>query len=540
VRALATAGSSRRRRAARIGLTAPIDPWLCPRRSHARARSIGWARAAKLLLQARGRRRQAVRRPAPARVSALPPGADESALPPSPRSRMRSWSTPFRQNSGAVEFRPVEARRRLSFTAREPRAPDACAVAAALESSAPTGPLAHMPRSCPPLEASGLAVRGGSVAASSGLQVSTSRSGRNKTPGRKAPMASTSPGARRSRSSGSACEIHPGSSSPGGDPRHALRDRARRVHPHLLGMRARAAAGLWLPPPPPMRRSFFLGGMGLGHVELRHGPGRGRERYYGPWVLTTARRRRRNMHTLLHWGTDGRRKSTFARSAQGHALSCFAMTEPAGRGLRPDAIQDRAVRPATNGRQGHNWVTPMRGGRRSPSCSPHGGQPREAQAANNGIPSSTSPTQAGRGCARSRPLRWPAANSEIASEPPGARGNVSADAATDIGSASIGWGPARWPHCMRWIAPSRRPSRHDGRPLHEALRHGSRLSEKQGNQVADAPTPRGSSTGEANGAARRLRIDRKLDFSSRFDGQAIRRQPLGGIIDRAYRSTAPA
>ncbi len=69
----------------------------------------------------------------------------------------------------------------------------------------------------------------------------------------------------------------------------------------LIEMRKAAyEEGIWLPHMP-----AEWGGMGLGHVELAMVQAEAAKSYYGPWVFNCQAPDEGNMHTLLHWGTDG-------------------------------------------------------------------------------------------------------------------------------------------------------------------------------------------------------------------------------------------
>ena len=79
----------------------------------------------------------------------------------------------------------------------------------------------------------------------------------------------------------------------------------------LLGMRKAAfEAGLWCPHMPEE-----WGGMGLSHVEMAMVQAEAAKTYYGPWVLNCQAPDEGNMHTLLHWATPSRPRSTSARCA---------------------------------------------------------------------------------------------------------------------------------------------------------------------------------------------------------------------------------
>ncbi len=84
--------------------------------------------------------------------------------------------------------------------------------------------------------------------------------------------------------------------------------------------------------------------MGLGHVELAMVQAEAAKSYYGPWVLNCQAPDEGNMHTLLHWATDAQKEKYLRPLCEGHAMSCFAMTEPEVAGSDPTLIQTRAVR----------------------------------------------------------------------------------------------------------------------------------------------------------------------------------------------------
>ena len=55
--------------------------------------------------------------------------------------------------------------------------------------------------------------------------------------------------------------------------------------------------------------------MGLGHVELAMVQAESAKTRMGPLVLNCMAPDEGNMHTLLHWATESRRRSTSARCA---------------------------------------------------------------------------------------------------------------------------------------------------------------------------------------------------------------------------------
>src|SRR4029453_5340445 len=108
----------------------------------------------------------------------------------------------------------------------------------------------------------------------------------------------------------------------------------------LLEMRQAAKdQGLWLPHMPEE-----YGGIGLGHVELAMVQSEAAKTRLGPWILNCQAPDEGNMHTLLHWANDDQKERYLKPLLKGHAMSCFAMTEPEVAGSDPTLIRTHAVK----------------------------------------------------------------------------------------------------------------------------------------------------------------------------------------------------
>ena len=57
--------------------------------------------------------------------------------------------------------------------------------------------------------------------------------------------------------------------------------------------------------------------MGLGHVELAMVQAEAAKTRLGPWVMNCQAPDEGNMHTLLHWGTDGAEGEVPAAAVRG-------------------------------------------------------------------------------------------------------------------------------------------------------------------------------------------------------------------------------
>lgn len=120
----------------------------------------------------------------------------------------------------------------------------------------------------------------------------------------------------------------------------------------ILDLRERAKeVGVWLPQMPPE-----WGGLGLGPTAMAFVQAEAVRSSVGPYVLNCYAPDEGNMHTLLHFGTEGQKQKYLKALCEGFTRSCFAMTEPDVAGSDPTGIQTRAVE-AEGGwvLNGHKW-----------------------------------------------------------------------------------------------------------------------------------------------------------------------------------------
>ena len=114
----------------------------------------------------------------------------------------------------------------------------------------------------------------------------------------------------------------------------------------IMELRAKAKAqGLWNPHLP-----AEWDGMGLGPVAMAFVSAEAGRTGIGPFAINAQAPDEGNMHTLLHWATPEQAERYLRPLAEGHARSCFAMTEPEVAGSDPTLIQTRAVK------DGDDWV----------------------------------------------------------------------------------------------------------------------------------------------------------------------------------------
>jgi acyl-CoA dehydrogenase len=300
----------------------------------------------------------------------------------------------------------------------------------------------------------------------------------------------------------------------------------------LLGMRGQAReAGLWLPHMP-----TEWGGMGLGHVELAMVQAEAAKSYYGPWVLNCQAPDEGNMHTLLHFGTDAQKDKYLRPLCDGHAMSCFAMTEPEVAGSDPTLIQTRARRDGDSWIiDGHKWfISNASRAAFAILIARTEEKPDPPQAANSAflvdIPSE--------GWTRVREvetMHGGTGHSEIRIE------NLRVPAENMLGGRGQGHrlgqyrlGPARLAHCMRWLAQAETALDMMVDRATKRFAHGSLLADKQGIQwmIADSTMDLYQAKLMVLHAA--YRIDRKLDFTSEVSmAKHFVANALNRIIDRS-------
>ncbi|MGH7789229.1 MAG: acyl-CoA dehydrogenase family protein [Candidatus Binatia bacterium] len=300
----------------------------------------------------------------------------------------------------------------------------------------------------------------------------------------------------------------------------------------LLDMRAQAkAAGLWLPHMP-----AEWGGMGLGHVDLAMVQAEAAKAYYGPWVMNCQAPDEGNMHTLLHWGTDAQKEKYLRPLCDGHAMSCFAMTEPEVAGSDPTLIQTRAVQDGDEWViNGHKWF--ISNARRSAFAiliARTEDDPERPQAANTAFIVDL-PAKGWTRVREIETMHGPGGHSEIVIEDLRiADRNILGGRAQGHRLGQYRLGPARLAHCMRWIAQAETALDMMVDRSLKRFAHGSLLAEKQGIQwmIADSSMELYQAKLMVLHAA--YRIDKQLDFVSEVSmAKHFVANALNRIIDRA-------
>jgi acyl-CoA dehydrogenase len=278
------------------------------------------------------------------------------------------------------------------------------------------------------------------------------------------------------------------------------------------------------------------GGMGLGHVELAMVQAEAAKSYYGQWVINCQAPDEGNMHTLLHWATDEQKEKYLRPLCEGHAMSCFAMTEPEVAGSDPTLIQTRAVRDGDDWViNGHKWfISNARRAAFAILIARTEDKPERPQAANTGFIVDI-PSEGWNRVREVETMHGSSGHSEIRIE------NLRVPAANMLGERGQGHrlgqyrlGPARLAHCMRWIAQAETAlDMMVDRSLNR-FAHGSLLADKQGIQwmIADSTMELYQAKLMVLHAA--YRIDKKLDFVSEVSmAKHFVANALNRIIDRA-------
>jgi acyl-CoA dehydrogenase len=253
-------------------------------------------------------------------------------------------------------------------------------------------------------------------------------------------------------------------------------------------IRMREAAqewGLWLPHMPEK-----YGGMGLGHVAMAAVAAEAARTRFGSFALNAQAPDEGNMHTLLHWATREQKEKYLKPLCNGHARSCFAMTEPEVAGSDPTLIQTRAVDRGDHWLvNGHKWfISGARGAQFAILIARTEEDPEIPQACNSAflvdIPSEgwevvrDVETMSGshNHCEIAiRDLRVP-------------KGNLLGERGAGHKLGQYRLGPARLAHCMRWIGQAEIALDMTVKRALERYAHGSLLAEKQGIQwmIADS------------------------------------------------------
>jgi acyl-CoA dehydrogenase len=300
----------------------------------------------------------------------------------------------------------------------------------------------------------------------------------------------------------------------------------------LVEMRGKAKGeGLWLPHMP-----VEWGGMGLTHVQLAMVQAEAARCRYGPWVLNCQAPDEGNMHTLLHWGTDGQKERYLKPLLEGTAWSCFAMTEPEVAGSDPTLIQTRGY---PDGEEwvlnGHKWfISNAHRANFAILIARTEDDPELPQAGNTAFIVDL-PAEGWTEVRQIETMHGSTGHSEILitdlrvheRQMLGGRGKGHV-----LGQYRLG--PARLAHCMRWIAQAETALDMMVARSLERYSHGSLLAEKQGIQwmIADSAMELYQSKLMVLHAA--YKIDRGDDFRSEVSmAKHFVANALGRIIDRS-------
>ena len=300
----------------------------------------------------------------------------------------------------------------------------------------------------------------------------------------------------------------------------------------VVAMRTEAQIrGLWLPHMPKE-----WGGMGLGHVELAMVQAEAAKSGFGPFAINAQAPDEGNMHTLVHWGTDDQKEKYLRPLCEGHARSCFAMTEPEVAGSDPTLIRTHGYQDGDEWViNGHKWFI---SGARSATfailiCRTED-QPEIKQAANSAFIIDL-PHDGWNDVREIETMHGGTGHSEIVIEDLrvhndqmlGGRGQGHL-----LGQFRLG--PARLAHCMRWIAQAEMAlDMMVDRSLNR-FSHGSLLAEKQGIQWMIAESTIELYQAKLMVLHAAYKIDRKEDFKSEVSmTKHFVANALNRIIDRA-------
>ena len=300
----------------------------------------------------------------------------------------------------------------------------------------------------------------------------------------------------------------------------------------IIECRAKAKeAGLWLPHMP-----VEWGGMGLGHLEMAAVSAEAGKTRMGSFMLNAQAPDEGNMHTLLRWATDDQKERYLKPLCEGHARSCFAMTEPEVAGSDPTLIRTRAY---PDGDEwvinGHKWfISGARGAKFAILIVRTEDDPDIPQAANTAFLIDL-PSEGWNNVRDIETMSGGHNHCEIVIEDLrvhrdqmlGGRGQGHL-----LGQARLG--PARLAHCMRWVGQAEVAlDMMVDRSLNRYA-HGSLLAEKQGIQwmIADSALELYQAKLMVLHAA--YKIDNKMDFTSEVSmAKHFVANMLNRVIDRA-------
>lgn len=256
-------------------------------------------------------------------------------------------------------------------------------------------------------------------------------------------------------------------------------DRGQLVAGVIKMRKAAQEAGLWLPHMPEE-----FGGMGLGHVAMAAVSAEAAKARFGPFALNAQAPDEGNMHTLLHWATPEQKEAYLRPLCDGHARSCFAMTEPEVAGSDPKLIQTHAV---LDGDEwvvnGHKWfISGAQGAKFAILIARTEDDPEVPQAGNSAFLVDL-PAEGWKVVRDVETMSGGHNHCEILIE------NLRVPADRMLGKRGQGHllgqarlGPARLAHCMRWIGQAEIALDMMVDRSLKRFAHGSLLAEKQGIQ----------------------------------------------------------
>jgi acyl-CoA dehydrogenase len=300
----------------------------------------------------------------------------------------------------------------------------------------------------------------------------------------------------------------------------------------VVEMRAAAQEwGLWLPHMP---KEF--GGMGLGHVAMASVSAEAAKSGFGPFALNAQAPDEGNMHTLLHWATEEQKERYLRPLCEGHARSCFAMTEPEVAGSDPTLIQTRAV---LDGDEwvinGHKWfISGARGAKFAILIARTEDEPEIPQAANSAFLVDL-PAQGWQVVRDVATMSGSHNHCEIRIE------NLRVPRDRMLGGRGQGHllgqarlGPARLAHCMRWIGQAEIALDMMVDRSLKRFAHGSLLAEKQGIQWMIADSAMDLYQCKLMVLHSAYKVDKGEDFRSEVSmTKHFVANALGRIVDRA-------
>ncbi|MEN8723676.1 MAG: acyl-CoA dehydrogenase family protein [Alphaproteobacteria bacterium] len=300
----------------------------------------------------------------------------------------------------------------------------------------------------------------------------------------------------------------------------------------VIKMRTEAQKrGLWLPHMPKEH-----GGMGIGHVGLAMVQAEAARARFGPFAMNCQAPDEGNMHTLEKWGSEEQKEKYLKPLLEGHARSCFAMTEPEVAGSDPTLIRTTAK---MDGNEwvinGHKWfISGAKSAKFAILIARTEDNPDIPQAANSAFIIDL-PQEGWDDVREVSTMHGSTGHSEIVIE------NLRVPADAILGGRGNGHllgqsrlGPARLAHCMRWLGQAETALEMMIDRATKRFAHGSLLSEKQGIQwmIADSSMELYQAKLMVLHAA--FKIDNGEDFKSEVSmAKHFVANMLGRVIDRA-------